>query len=386
MNRTRIAWDTQLGMMVAGITVTSLGPARPFLIAEHGLSLTLAGTVFAFFSGSRTATVLLSTVIADRLPRKPMLLVAHGGFAVGLLTFALAPAFLLHLAAIAVAGAGFGFTDAISNAVVAEVFPERRGFALNRLHAFFGLGCVIGPAFTSILFAAGGHWRIAFAFAGAIAAAVTTLTALTDIPGKPAGAGDATSASRATLLFLTTRGLILPAIVVLLFTGVSHGLIGWLNTYFGDVLGASAAAATVVLLCYNAGITLGRIACSAYADRLGFRTTIVLNSGAGAAVLVLAAATRSPLVAAAGYTLGGFFLAGIAPTAVAIATSHAPTRTGETAARMFVFGAAGSFLVPFSMGVVGDWLGIASGIAFAVVLVAIIAGTALALPRRRRYA
>ncbi|MFW6368545.1 MAG: MFS transporter, partial [Spirochaetota bacterium] len=184
MNRTRIAWDTQLGVAVAGITTTSLGPALPFLILEHGLSLTVAGTVFAFFSGGRAASVLLSTVIAERFTRKALLLTGHASFAIGLVLFAVSPAFVLHLLAIGVAGLGFGFTDAISNAVVAEVFHDRRGFALNRMHAFFGIGSIIGPAFATLVLASGGHWRIIFAFAALVAVAVSVFTAFTDIPER----------------------------------------------------------------------------------------------------------------------------------------------------------------------------------------------------------
>ena len=398
MNRNRIAWDTQLGIAVAGITTTSIGPALPFLIVEHGLSLTVAGILFAFFSGGRTTSVVLSTLIADRLPRKTLLLTGHGCFAVGLVSFAVSPTFVLHLVGIGVAGLGFGFTDAISNAVITEVFHDRRGFALNRLHAFFGLGSIIGPAFAALVLASGGHWRIIFSFAAAIAVAVTVFTALTDIPERGGTfddehtAPDASSTStgnregtnsvlRDTLLFLMTPALILPAFAVLIFTGVTHGLIGWMNTYFVEVMGASATVATIVLLSYNSGITVGRFVCGSYADRLGFRPTMIVNAAAAAVSLIVAATTRSLILGAVAYTLGGFFLAGITPVAVAIATTFASHRPGETAARLFVFGATGSLIIPFSMGAVSDYFSLDVGIGFVGFLVAVIVGLGLGVPR-----
>lgn len=412
MSRTRIAWDTQLGIAVAGITTTSIGPALPFLILEHGLSLTVAGSVFAFFSGGRASSVLLSTVIAERFSRKALLLTGHTCFAVGLVAFALSPLFLLHLVAIGVAGLGFGFTDAISNAVISEVFPERRGFALNRLHAFFGIGSVVGPMFAGLVLALGGHWRIIFAVAAVIAISVAVFTALTDIPdggnnpsdgetqsdgstqsdeemqsgSEPKGApGNVTSDRHgvlsSTVRFLTKPALILPAFSVLIFTGVTHGLIGWMNTYFEEVMGASATVATIVLLAYNSGITLGRVVCGVYADRLGFRPTLILNAAAAAVSLLAAAMTRSIILAAVAYTLGGFFLAGITPMAVAIATTFESARAGETAARMFVFGATGSLIIPFLMGAVSDYFSLDVGIGFVGFLVAIIIFLGAGIPR-----
>ncbi len=398
MNRNRIAWDTQLGIAVAGITTTSIGPVLPFLILEHELSLTVAGVMFAFFSGGRTASVLLSTVIADRFPRKALLLTGHGCFAVGLVAFAISPTFVLHLLGIGIAGVGFGFTDAISNAIITEVFHDRRGFALNRLHAFFGLGSIIGPALATLVLASGGHWRIIFGFAAAIAVAVAVFTALTDIPERAGThddeptARDASGAStsggdrsnpvvRDTLLFFVTRALILPAFAVLIFTGVTHGLIGWMNTYFVEVMGASATVATIVLLSYNSGITVGRLVCGSYADRLGFRPTMILNAAAAAVSLIVAAASRSVIVAAVAYTFGGFFLAGITPVAVAIATTFESRRSGETAARLFVFGATGSLIIPFTMGAVSDYFSLEVGIGFVGFLVAAIIALGLAIPR-----
>lgn len=401
MNRNRIAWDTQLGIAVAGIAATSIGPVLPFLILEHELSLTVAGAVFAFFAGGRAASVVLSTVIADRFSRKALLLTGHGCFAVGLLLFAISPAFTLHLAAIGVAGLGFGFTDAISNAVIAEVFADRRGFALNRLHAFFGLGSVVGPAFAALVLASGGHWRTIFGFAAAIAVAVTVFTALTDIPERGDTSGDertarggcATSTGyrggtspvlRETLLFFATPALILPAFAVLIFTGVSHGLIGWMNTFFEEVMGASATVATVVLLSYNSGITVGRMVCGSYADRLGFRPTMIVNAAAAAVSLIVAATSRSLILGAVAYTFGGFFLAGITPVAVAIATTFRSDRAGETAARLFVFGATGSLVIPFTMGAVSDHFGLDVGIGFVGFLVAVIIALGLGVPRSFR--
>lgn len=383
MNRNRIAWDTQLGIAVAGITTTSIGPVLPFLILEHGLSLTVAGTVLAFFSGGRTASVVLTTVIAERFSRKTLLLTGHSCFAVGLILFALSPTFLLHLPAIGIAGVGFGFTDAISNAVISEVFPDRRGFALNRLHAFFGLGSVIGPLFATLVLASGGHWRIIFVFAAAVALAVTVFTALTDIPeGAPAQSQEkVNSVRRNTVLFFTTSALILPAFAVLIYTGVTHGLIGWMNTYFEEVMGASAAVATIVLLSYNSGITAGRLVCGAYADRLGFRLTLILNAAGASVSLIVAAMTRSVIVGAVAYTFGGFFLAAITPMAVAIATTYESSRAGETAARMFVFGAVGSLTIPFTMGAVSDYFSLDIGIGFVGFLVAVIIALGLGIPR-----
>lgn len=402
------------GLVVAGLTITALGPALPFLIREYGLSLTLAGTVFGFFAGGRISTVFVSLLIAERFNRKTLLAFGHGGFALGLIGFSLGVTWWMHLVAIAIAGAGYGLTDVLSNAVVAEIYPERRGFALNRLQAYYGVGCILGPVFAAVILGLALSWRLIFAVAAVVALAVTAFTLSTSfaksagsryphdfpegmrqvsgvagtsgnpgMPGRDSGAQGAPGkpSTSIRLGFLRRPALLIPAFAVGMYTGVGNGLIGWINTYFEEMLQAPAVVATIVLLGYNGGITIGRFLGSRYSDRLGYGRTIILNSIAAAVCLGTGALTPSVPLGALSFVLTGLFLAGVAPTAMAAATSLLPNRAGAVSSRMFVFGAGGSLVIPFSMGVAGDLFSLQVGMGVAALLVMTIAPVTAFLSR-----
>ncbi len=378
LSQRRISRVANAGLVVAGVTITSLGPSLPFLIREYGLSLTIAGAVFAFFAGGRIGAVLISTQIAERFERKTLLTLGHGGFALGLIAFAFGVTWWMHLAAISLAGIGYGFTDVLSNAVVAEIYPDRRGFALNRLQAYYGIGCIVGPLFAASILGMALSWRWIYIAAGVVALLVTGVTINTEFPAREV-VGKRTGGSRVRLGFLRRPALLIPAFAIGMYTGVGNGLIGWINTYFEELLGAPTVVATLVLLGYNAGITAGRFLGSAYSDRLGYVPTIALNSLAATLVLLVGALSGSVVVGAISFALTGLFLAGIAPTAMAAATSRDPERAGAVSSRMFIFGAGGSLVIPFLMGATGDLLNLRAGMGFDALLVVTIVPASLLL-------
>ncbi len=387
MNRKVLAWNAHFCLIAIGMTITSTGPALPHIIDEYEVSLTIAGTLFAFLALGRVIGVASGGVISDYTGRKLVMVLGNALLSLGLLGFAMANIWIINTIAIFLAGMGVGFTDGGSNAVVADIFPEKRGFALNRLHAFFGIGCLIGPTIAGILLTTGYSWRIIFYIVGVFSLAMLIYSAGIEYPkitrekvnqGKVKESSDNSSDGKFT--FFNSFNFWLLAMVMFVYTGVGSGIIGWVNQYLEDVIRFSTGYASAVLALYNLGITGGRFGWSMFSDKIGYQRTILICGIGAFFSIIFATLAGSFVTVAAGYLITGFFLSSLYPTSVAYGSDIFPNKIGMISGTLITFAAIGSMVVPFLIGGIGDMLGLRWGMGGAAILVTLVILAGALLP------
>jgi MFS family permease len=138
-----------LGMLLFGITLTTLGSVLPPLIERYGLDKAQAGSLMALVSLGILAASLVFGPVVDRFGYRPVLLAGALGVGVGLGTLALAPTAVWLWPAMLVFGFGGGLLNGATNALVADVSPEGRGSGLAFLGIFFGIGACGVPLLLS---------------------------------------------------------------------------------------------------------------------------------------------------------------------------------------------------------------------------------------------
>ncbi|WP_122261834.1 MDR family MFS transporter [Ornithinimicrobium cerasi] len=157
----RVFAGLMLGMFVASISQTIVGPAMPRIVAELG--------GIDHYSWVATAAMLVSAIVvpivgklSDMFGRREFYLGGLVVFMVGSVISGLAPDFWTLVAGRAVQGLGMGTLMPLSQTIIGDIIPPRqRGKYQGLMGAVFGVTSVAGPIAGGLITDAFG-WRWLF--------------------------------------------------------------------------------------------------------------------------------------------------------------------------------------------------------------------------------
>jgi len=152
-----------------------LMPLGPQLMRYFDISPQQFGLLVSSYSFSAALSGFFVAFVADRFPRKHIILVAYTGFVVGTLACAVAPTFALLMAARTLAGVFGGVLGAQVMSAVSDVFEyERRASAMGVVMTAFSVASVVGVPL-GLYLASVWSWHAPFWFVGIIGIAVIVL-------------------------------------------------------------------------------------------------------------------------------------------------------------------------------------------------------------------
>ena len=121
-------------------------PLLPIYSERFGATATTIGLLVAAYSLAQAVASPLLGRLADRIGRKPVLLISLAGTAVGSLLTGLAGGLVLLFVGRIIDGLSGGSVSVAQAAVVDVASPDERPRLLGLLGAAFGVGFVVGPA------------------------------------------------------------------------------------------------------------------------------------------------------------------------------------------------------------------------------------------------
>lgn len=135
-------------------------PLGPQFMRVFGVGSQEFGLIVSSYTFSSGFFGLLGAFFVDRFDRRTALLFLYTGFAIGTGMCALAPNYILLIAARVLAGAFGGVLASVILSIVGDVIPyERRGAAMGVIMSSFSLATVIGvPIGLYIATEFGWHW------------------------------------------------------------------------------------------------------------------------------------------------------------------------------------------------------------------------------------
>ncbi len=179
----RLLWTLSLGVFAGALDLSVLSPALPALGHEFGVQTGDLAWVFTLYLLVTVLSIAVSSTLADRYGRRPVYLACIAIFAAGSIVAIAAPSYAVFLGARAIQALGAGGIFPVATATIGDVVPaQRRGAALGRVAATWGLAAVIGPSIGGLVT----HfisWRWIFVANVPLAAIVFAL-ALSDIPAE----------------------------------------------------------------------------------------------------------------------------------------------------------------------------------------------------------
>jgi len=340
-----------------GAQGAAYGPLLGPLTHRFGVDLPTAGaTISANFTGGLIA-VTASLWLLARVPARRFVWSGLGLTALGGLGVALAPAWPLFLAGVAVAGTGFGALDIGLTNIVAHSEGSHRSAPLNLVNAAYGLGAVAGPLLVTL--AASDLFRL---FGGGALLAVALMPAVAGIRGRLPHEPDAGRPGRGLLVVLFMAAFVL-------YVGVEWGIGAWMPSHL-EFLGRPPAIAAALTSGFWLAFAVGRLLAALIPA--GVPEGAIVLGGCAAATLSLLLALVSPL-APAGYLLAGLAIAPIWPTAVAWLARRRPRDAGATS-WLFPAAAVGGAVVPAGAGLLMGRV----GLGWAPVILAGVAAATLA--------
>ncbi|MEU7689061.1 MULTISPECIES: sugar MFS transporter [Microbispora] len=319
--------------VLVGLSSGVGGVLLPAQIDDYGLDKATIGTQFFAFSAGFMLSGSTAGPLIHRLGIRASLILGGGTFALAGLLTAVRPPFLAFLVIQIVAGYGTGIFESVLNAYLTDL-PGATTL-LNRLHAFFGVGALLGPLLAT--------WILTFLPWTAVwlVLALVCLPLLIGfyltLPAReaPPPATAEEHAERSGLLATASRqpAVLLGAVFLAVYVGLEISVGNWGFSFLVDEHGQSGLLAGYTVSGYWLGLTLGRFLISPIATRLGMTAT-------GMTFLCLAGVTLSTtlawlvpgaVMASVSFVLLGFWLGPIFPTTMAVAPRLTVARLVPTA-------------------------------------------------------
>jgi fucose permease len=336
---------------------SAFGVLLPTLTHYYGVDKATISLIFVTATAGYLSAALSTGPLISRLGPRRFLMLGIGAFVLGTLVLVALPAFFVVLAAFLLIGFGSGTIDAGLNAYIAGL-PNNTA-PLNYLHAFYGIGAIIGPLVAATILAAHFGWNIVYAIwtvlgAGVLLGVVRLFPAQDRIAPEP-------GERNGLLAVLRLPPFWFAAPFLFLYVGTEVSIGNWSYSYLTEARFQPDQWAAGMVSGYWLGLTIGRLVLGTLSARLSNRQVIQLCLGGmavGGFVIWLA---PSGLVLAAGMLLTGFSVGPIYPTIIALLSELVPPRLVPSAVGILSsLSSVGAAFFPWLIGnlaqAVGLWI------------------------------
>ncbi len=346
------------GIFVFGIVMAVLGTlfGLPEMRARLQSDLAQQGNLLLLlYVGIFVATLVAGPAI-DRIGNKPILVVSAALVAAGMMGFAFAHSFASSAIPALLLGCGGGGLNTSTNALISDLYHERRGPMLNVLGIFYGIGALCIPLLAATMALRFSITSQLFCCAGLAAACAILFLALRFPPEVAAQS----FSWREALRVARYPGVLILGFLLFCQSGNEASIGGWTSTYVGQA-GFPARTATFILAGYWAALMAGRLVVARLLKSVS-KQRLVFASGVGAVLgAMLLLANRSEIMLVSGVLVLGFSYAGVFPTVLAIAGDNYRKLAGTVFGLLFGIALLGGMSFPWLVGHVSQGWGVRYG-------------------------
>jgi len=275
-------------------------------------------------------------------------------------------------------GLGSGACDVVINSLAATVEAETDERVLNRAHALFSVGLLVGTIVTSLTRANG----VAASWPLAALAVVTVLGAVVlrrRVPASIVRAKDETkeSGGRRRIDPLVLGFGFLAALALLVESGVQQ----WSAVFLEDEVGAPPGLSGLAPGVFAGSMALGRLGGHWLSTRVSDRVVLLVSGVVSGGGVLIVAWSEQPLVALVGFAVAGAAISVAAPTVYGVAGRAAPAERrgaviGVTASIAYI----GLLLGPVVVGQIASFTDHRTAIGALVVVALAVSLAALRMP------
>jgi fucose permease len=348
---------TYLMFAMFAMTTDSVGLIIPEVIRTFGLSLTAAGTFqYATMAGIAVAALLFGQ-LADRLGRRPTIIVGLVLFASACFLMVTGDRLMVFAILLGLSGIAIGVFKTGALALIGDISTSttQHTTIMNMAEGFFGVGAILGPAILTRLLQRGLPWQWLYVVAGSMCVGLIVLALLVRYPQSPTPPGGRP-------LKGTGRALRSPYVLAFsagafLYVGVEAAIYVWMPTWFEGYSGHATIFAAYSISIFFLLRAAGRFLGAWLLGRVQWQAALALFSGG---IVVCFAIS---IVAGLGWAvyllpLSGLFMSVIYPTLNSKGISCLPkAEHGAGAGVILFFTCVSAVAAPLAIGAVGDVFG-----------------------------
>lgn len=340
------------------MTTDSVGTVIPEVIREFGLGMTAGGSFqYATMSGIGISAIALG-FLADRIGRKPTILIGLALFGLGSALFAAGHDFLFFTFLLFMSGLGIGIFKAGALALIGDLTRSTREHAatMNLVEGFFGVGAIVGPALVAALLQGGASWKWVYLVAAMLCGLLVLATALARFPTPVVMPSERPQAGEALRLIGDPTAVFFAA-ALMLYVAAEAAIYVWAPTYLADYKGQWASLALYAVSIFFVLRAAGRFVGVWLLGRFEWGTVLALCSGA-MALLFWLSVIGGRGVATFALPATGLFMSVLYPTINSTGIScFDKRRHGAVAGLLLFFTCLSAVLAPLAMAALAEALG-----------------------------
>jgi len=334
-----------------------LGSAWPVMHVDLGVSAASAGIISMILSGSTILAALWCDRVTKRLGANKVTLMSLIIIATSLIGFSMGTHFILLCLWSIPLGIGMGFLDAILNNVVALHYEAKH---MNWLHAFWGVGAMIGPIIMSFALLRQNSWQAGYLFIGLIQLVFLVVFLLTFklwklIQKSSRDSAEIQQESSSLKQLVGIPGVKQSLLLFFCYCAIEATVGLWASSYLVIVRDLAEETAALWVALYFGGITVGRFMAGFLTLKLSHKQLIQLGSwliSLGTIILLLPVPENLLLIA---LFLIGFGCAPIFPSLM----HETPSNFGAENSQAIIgiqmaFAYMGSMLMPPLFGLLAE--------------------------------
>lgn len=357
-NLTLIKTLTYLMFMMFAMTTDSVGLIIPEIIKTFRLSMTAAGTFqYATMGGIALSGFLLGS-LADRLGRKPTIIIGLTAFGIASFLFADGNSFAYFSVLLAISGVAIGVFKTGALALIGDIATSTTEHTsiMNMVEGFFGIGSIIGPAILVRLLNTGVSWKWLYVLAGGICVLLILMAWKVRYPERIRAGEDAPGLGR-TLVMLRNPYALAFSLGAFLYVAAETAIYVWMPTLLKGYSGPATWLAAYSLSVFFILRVAGRFAGAWVLTRFDWTGVLALFSGA-ILLCFLGTAFGGAEVAVYLLPLSGLFMSVIYPTINSKGISCFPkSEHGGVAGVILFFTCVSAVIGPLAMGAISDAMG-----------------------------
>ena len=365
-----IRWLTYLMFMMFAMTSDSVGE----IIKEVKVAFSVTNAQASLMHSLPMLGIALSGLflgfLADKLGRKPTIIIGLALFGLARYSFLIANDFVLIVSLMSLSGVAVGIFKTGALALIGDISTSTKQHTatMNGAEAFFGVGAIIGPLIVAYLIHQGVAWQWLYVIAGGVCTLLIIGALLVKYPAytRDTASGEKKVSIAQSLSLVKNPYALGFSVGAFLYVAAESAIYVWMPSYL--VCDATTLKATYD--CYTEGFsqTLAIYSVTAFfilraAGRFvgiwmmsHFNWALVLMVFTGAIVLCFGLGLwGGKQLALFLFPLTGIFMSVIYPTFNSKGISCFPKHQhGSVAGVILFFTAAGAAAGPFIMGLVSD--------------------------------
>lgn len=343
-----------LGMLLFGITLTTLGSILPEIILRFDISKTDAGSLFSVMNFGILIGSLVFGPIVDRFGYKILLVTCSALLFIGMEGVAFSSSFELFTIFVLVFGFSGGIMNGATNALVSDISEEGRGAGLALLGVFFGIGAFGVPLILGSLLNLFTYTQIISALGSIVVIAFFLFLWLKFPPPKQPLSFPVSEAfslvKHPTLIFL--------AFILFFQSGVEIMTGGWTATYFYEELDVEASTAVILLSFFWIGIMLTRLVLSKLLLTRSPARILKISLGTAFAGALILLFTNHIIPATIAVFILGVGFGSVYPIILGYIGDLYTKMSGTAFSVAITIAMIGGMLLPYLAGIIGDAYGL----------------------------